>query len=258
MSGRSSGVIEAINKAAKLIKKSPRTVVLTGAGISTPSGIPDFRSPGKGLWTRTDPMKVASLSAFRHNPEQFYAWFHPLAVQIYTAKPNGAHIALARLQEAGFINTIITQNIDGLHSRAGSKNVVEVHGTLNTLTCTSCYRQVPSETILEEYINQCNVPHCKTCGSVLKPDVILYGEQLPVKTWMNAEKATKDCDLMLVVGTSLEVMPSARLPSDAMDHGAHLIILNNATTFMDVRADVVLHEDVAETLPLIAEQVLNS
>jgi NAD-dependent deacetylase len=256
MTDPSSGVSEATRQAAKLIKQTHRTVVLTGAGISTPSGIPDFRSPGKGLWTRSDPMEVASLSAFRHHPEQFYAWFHPLAVQIYTARPNPAHLALARLQAAGFITTIITQNIDGLHSRAGSENVVEVHGTLNTLTCTSCYRQVASDAILEEYINHCTVPHCKTCGSVLKPDVILYEEQLPVKTWERAEQATKDCELMLVVGTSLEVMPSARLPSEAMEHGAHLVILNNATTFMDVRADGVLHADVAETLPLIAKLVL--
>jgi len=258
MTGPSSGVNEAISQAAKLIKKSHRTVVLTGAGISTPSGIPDFRSPGKGLWTRSDPMEVASLTAFRHNPEQFYAWFHPLAVQIYTAQPNPAHIALARLQAAGFITTIITQNIDGLHSRAGSENVVEVHGTLSTLTCTSCYQQVLSDTVLDEYIDNCTVPHCPICGSVLKPDVILYEEQLPLKTWAKAEQATRDCELMLVAGTSLEVMPSARLPVDALDHGAHLVILNNATTFMDVRADVVIQGDVAETLPLIADQVINS
>jgi NAD-dependent deacetylase len=258
MTETSSGVIEEIKQAAELIKKFHHAVALTGAGISTPSGIPDFRSPGKGLWTHSNPMEVASLTAFRHNPEQFYAWFHPLALQIYTARPNPAHMALAGLEAAGFISAIITQNIDGLHSRAGSKNVVEVHGTLNTLTCTNCYRQVPAGTVLDEYINQCTVPHCTVCGSVLKPDVILYEEQLPVNTWLRAEQATKDCGLMLVVGTSLEVLPSARLPVEAMDHGAQLIILNNATTFMDVRADVVIQADVAETLPLIAEQVLKS
>jgi NAD-dependent deacetylase len=257
MTNPSSGVTEAISQAARLIKKTHRTVVLSGAGISTPSGIPDFRSPGRGLWTHTNPMEVASLSAFRHNPDQFYNWFHPLAVQIYNAKPNPAHTALARLQAAGYISAIITQNIDGLHSCAGSQNVMEVHGTLNTLTCTNCYRQVPSETVLDEYVDNRKIPLCSACGSVLKPDVILYEEQLPVKTWIRAEQATKDCELMLVVGTSLEVMPSARLPAEAMDHGAHLIILNNATTFMDVRADVVLHADVAESLPVIADQVLN-
>jgi NAD-dependent deacetylase len=258
MTSPSSGENEAINKAAELIRKSHHTVVLTGAGISTPSGIPDFRSPGTGLWTRSDPMKVASLSAFRHNPDQFYTWFHPLAVQIYSAQPNPAHIALAKLQAAGYVTAIITQNIDGLHTRAGSENVVEVHGTLNSLTCTNCYRQVPAETILHEYIDRCAVPHCKACSSVLKPDVILYEEQLPVKTWLKAEQATKDSELMLVIGTSLEVMPSARLPVEAMNHGAHLIILNTAATFMDVRADVVIHADVAETLPLITKQILNN
>ena len=258
MTSPSSGENEAISKAAELIRKSHHTVVLTGAGISTPSGIPDFRSPGTGLWTRSDPMKVASLSAFRHNPDQFYTWFHPLAVQIYSAQPNPAHIALAKLQAAGYVTAIITQNIDGLHTRAGSENVVEVHGTLNSLTCTNCYRQVPAETILHEYIDRCAVPHCKACSSVLKPDVILYEEQLPVKTWLKAEQATKDSELMLVIGTSLEVMPSARLPVEAMNHGAHLIILNTAATFMDVRADVVIHADVAETLPLITKQILNN
>lgn len=258
MTPSSSGDNEAISQAAELIRKSHHTVVLTGAGISTPSGIPDFRTPGRGLWTRTDPMEVASLSAFRHNPEQFYAWFHPLAVQIYSARPNPAHTALARLQAAGYVHAIITQNIDGLHTRAGSENVVEVHGTLNTLTCTNCYQQVTAETILQDYIDSCTVPHCKYCGNVLKPDVILYEEQLPIETWIKAEQATKDCELMLVVGTSLEVMPSARLPVEAMNHDAHLIILNNAATFMDVRADVVIHADVAATLPLITNQVLNS
>src|SRR5512135_2614779 len=125
-----------VRLAADLIKNSHHTVVLTGAGISTPSGIPDFRTPGKGLWTHTDPMRVASLSAFRHHPEQFYQWFHTLAVQLLNAQPNPAHVALAALESERHLSTIITQNIDGLHTKAGSKHVLEIHGTLNTLTCT--------------------------------------------------------------------------------------------------------------------------
>lgn len=256
MSSNSPEIINKINLAANLIKKSNCTVTLTGAGISTPSGIPDFRSPGIGLWTRVQPQEVASLSTFRHNPEQFYLWFHPLAIQIFTAKPNSAHLALAKLQAAGYISTIITQNIDGLHMRAGSINVLEVHGTLDTLSCTNCYRQIPSSEIMEEYISNCAIPHCRVCGSILKPDIILYEEQLPVKTWIKAEEACRNCELLLVTGTSLEVMPSAKLPVQAMDHGAHLIIINNAQTYMDVRADIVIRADVAEALPQIMNEVL--
>jgi NAD-dependent deacetylase len=257
MSSNSAETIEYINLAANLIQQSHCTVTLTGAGISTHSGIPDFRSPGVGLWTHVQPMEVASLSAFRHNPEQFYKWFHPLAIQIFTAKPNPAHLVLAKLQSAGFISTIITQNIDGLHKRAGSENVLEVHGTLDTLSCTNCYRQIPSSMIMEEYITNCSIPHCQTCGSILKPDIILYEEQLPVKTWIKAEEASRNCELMLVIGTSLEVMPSAKLPIQAMDHGADLIIINNADTFMDVRADVTIRADVVEILPQIMNQVMS-
>lgn len=250
--------LETIHLVAELLKKSHYTVVLTGAGISTPSGIPDFRSPGVGLWTRIEPMEVASLSAFRHNPEQFYRWFQPLAAQVHSAQPNPAHFALAKLQAGGFINTIITQNIDGLHSLAGAVNVLEVHGSLGTLTCTNCYGQVPSSTFLEQYIELCLVPYCPSCGNVLKPDIILYEEQLPVKTWNKAEEACRDCDLMLVAGTSLEVMPSAKLPVQAMNHGAQLVIINNSATFMDVRANLVIHADVAEILPLIMHEVLET
>lgn len=258
MTDISSETIHNISLAAKLIKNSHRTVVLTGAGISTPSGIPDFRTPGIGLWTRVEPMDVASLTAFRHNPDRFYEWLHPLAVRMLAAQPNPAHFALARLQEAGYISTIITQNIDGLHSRAGAQDVLEVHGSLNTLTCTNCYHQVSSAAIIDDYVEHCSIPHCPQCGSILKPDVILYEEQLPVKTWLKAEQASKSCDLMLIAGTSLEVMPSAKLPIQALDHGAKLVIVNNAATFVDVRAEVVIRADIAEILPQISNEILGS
>lgn len=258
MTSDTPDIFETTLLAADLLKKSRHTVALTGAGISTPSGIPDFRSPGVGLWTRMEPMEVASLSAFRHNPEQFYRWFQPLAVLVRSAQPNPAHTALAKLQSAGYISTIITQNIDGLHTRAGAVDVLEVHGSLDTLSCTNCYRQVPSSTVMKEYIDHCTIPHCPTCGSVLKPDIILYEEQLPVSTWNKAEAACRNCDLILVLGTSLEVMPSAKLPVQAMDHGAQLVIINNAGTFMDVRANVVIHANVAEILPQIMHEVLSS
>jgi NAD-dependent deacetylase len=247
-----------IQIAANLIKSSHYTVALTGAGISTRSGIPDFRTPGKGLWTRADPMEVASLSAFRHNPEKFYEWFHPLAIQISAAQPNPAHFALAKLENNGYLQAIITQNIDGLHTRAGSRHVSQVHGSLETLTCTDCYQQVPASMVMEAYLDRCCLPHCPACNGVLKPNVILFEEQLPVKVWHEVEQACEKCDLMVVAGTSLEVLPSAKLPVEVMDHGAKLLIVNNKATFMDQRADLVIHADVADILPLIVDQVLVS
>jgi NAD-dependent deacetylase len=258
MSDPVPATVETITFAAELIKQSHRTVTLTGAGVSTNSGIPDFRSPGTGLWQRVEPMEVASLSAFRHNPELFYEWFHPLAVMMISARPNQAHIALARLQNDGYISEIITQNIDGLHSKAGAESVLEVHGSLRTLSCTNCYLQLPSAELLKEYLLHCTVPHCPACGSIMKPDIILYEEQLPVKTWIKAEEASKHCGLMIVAGTSLEVMPSAKLPLQAIEHGSKLIIINNAPTFMDVRADLVIHADVAEIIPQVMQAVINS
>jgi len=133
----------ALDDAAELFRKARRVVVLTGAGISTPSGIPDFRSEGSGLWSRDEPMEIASLSTFRTAPERFFNWFRPLASQIFQAQPNPAHDALAEFECAGYQNTIITQNIDGLHQAAGSKQVVEMHGTLHTLSCTQCYKNFP-------------------------------------------------------------------------------------------------------------------
>ncbi len=258
MTSTSRDTVDTIHRAAELIKISHQSVVLTGAGISTPSGIPDFRSPGIGLWTRYLPMEVASLTAFRYNPELFYKWLHPLAVHMLSAQPNPAHIALAKLQANGYISTLITQNIDGLHSRAGAKNVLEIHGTLNTLTCIMCFKQISSESIIQEYINHCTIPHCQACGGILKPDVILYEEQLPVKTWIKAEETCRKCDLLLIAGTSLEVMPSAKLPILALDNGASLIIVNNTDTYIDVRADIIIRADVAEIFPQISDEVLNA
>ena len=257
MSSITRDIIESIQLASDLIKHSHHSVVLTGAGISTPSGIPDFRSPGTGLWTKYLPMEVASLSAFRYNPELFYQWLHPLVQHMLSARPNPAHYSLAQLEENGFIELIITQNIDGLHSRAGSKNVIEVHGTLNSLTCIKCFIQVPSELIIQEYIDNCLIPHCQICGGILKPDVILYEEQLPIKTWIKAEEACRKCDLLIVAGTSLEVMPSAKLPVLALDNDASLIIINKTNTYIDVRADIIIRADVADIFPQISEKVLN-
>jgi NAD-dependent deacetylase len=253
----SSQVSESLDFAADLFRQSKRVVVLTGAGISTPSGIPDFRSEGTGLWSRDEPLEVASLSTFRTSPEKFYAWFRLLAGRIFDALPNPAHLALAGLESAGYVSLVATQNIDMLHQKAGSRRVAEMHGTLATLSCTQCFRQVDSQGFLPAFIERGEIPRCPACNSVLKPDVILFGEQLPHKALMEAQVEVRQCDLMLVAGSSLEVLPVAGLPMQALDRGAHLIIVNNTPTYLNVRADAVFLEDVAQVLPAIVERVLH-
>lgn len=251
-----AAILPRIQEAARWIRQARHFVVLTGAGFSTPSGIPDFRSD-RGLWARYDPMEVASLQAFRHHPERFYRWMRPLARDILAAEPNAAHRALARLEQAPMEVTIITQNIDQLHQRAGSRRVIEVHGSLRTMTCTACYRQVEAAPYLPSYLEDGTIPHCEVCGAILKPDVILFGEQLPLVAYEQAREAVLVCDVMLVAGSSLEVMPVAGLPMEAVSRGGRLIIVNQSPTYLDPRATVVLHADVESAIPAIVHEVLH-
>lgn len=245
-----------IETAADLILQSQRPVALTGAGISTASGIPDFRSSGTGLWERFDPMEVASLSAFRSQPARFYDWIRPLLETIREAKPNAAHTALASLEKAGRLTGVITQNIDGLHQRAGSVRVIEIHGNLRRATCVSCYRHFGTEALIVALLQTGELPRCSDCGSILKPDVILFEEQLPATAFWEAEELIARTDLVLVVGSCLEVTPASLLPARALNDGARLIILNHEATYLDRRADVILRQDVAEILPLVTSEVL--
>ena len=247
----------ALDDAAELFRKAKRVVVLTGAGISTPSGIPDFRSEGSGLWSRDEPLENASLSTFRTTPEKFFTWFRPLANQIFHAQPNPAHTALAEFEQAGHQSIIITQNIDSLHQKAGSRQVVEMHGTLRTLSCTQCYKKFPSAEYLIPFIENGTIPQCASCNGILKPDVILFGEQLLQSAWQAAQQATRQCDLNMVAGSSLEVLPVAGLPIQALDHGAHLIIINNTATYVNVRADIVITDNVATIIPEIMKRAIH-
>ena len=249
-------ILEEIDYAAELIRQAQYTVALTGAGISTPSGIPDFRSEGKGLWARDEPLEVASQTTFRTQPEKFFNWFRPLADSIISAEPNPAHLALAELQRQNKLTSVITQNIDILHQKAGASQVIEVHGTLATLTCTQCYRKFNHQDYLKIILEQQSLPYCTECQALLKPDVILFGEQLPQKAWYQAQSETRKCDLMLVIGSSLEVLPVAGLPMQAIDRGAHLIIINNSPTYISVRADINIYGDVARVMPEIMKRVL--
>jgi NAD-dependent deacetylase len=257
MADLSEEIKKNIKCAVDIICNSKWAVMLSGAGISTPSGIPDFRSTESGLWTKYDPFEVASLISFRHHPEKFYDWIRPLADKMRKAEPNAAHFSVAQLEQAGYLKTIITQNIDGLHQRAGSKNVIEVHGSLETMTCVDCYEKVNAEDYIQPYLQKGQVPYCPSCGGTLKPDAVLFGEQLPIHSWLKAQKTSKNCDVMIVAGSSLEVLPVAGLPMRALENGGHLIVINHSETYIDVRADVVFHEDVIDILPKIAQGVLN-
>lgn len=241
-----------ISRAAAMISQAQHVVALTGAGISRPSGIPDFRSPD-GLWSNDNPMEVASLYTFLRNPGRFYAWMRGLIEPITSALPNTAHLALAELEHAGYLRAIITQNIDGLHQHAGSREVFELHGHLRSATCIQCERQVPSAPLLEE-VRHNKIPRC-TCGGTYKPDVVLFDEALPRGIFWLAQRALEYCDVLLVVGTSLEVYPVSDMPHTALRNGARLIIINLAETHLDVEADIVLHADVAQVLPAIVQQV---
>ncbi len=255
---KSSTLEPGLSCAAEILRSSKKAVVLTGAGISTPSGIPDFRSPDSGWWANASSMEVATLLSFRYNPNLFYDWMHPLANKIYQAAPNPAHTGLAELGRAGYVQAVITQNIDGLHQRAGSEHVLEVHGSLSTLTCTGCYQHYSTDAFLQPYLAEHTIPICPNCKRVLKPDLVLFGEQLPARTWLKANQVSKKCDLMIVAGSSLEVLPTAGLPMRALENGAHLIIINQSPTYLDVRADVVFHDDLAVVIPLLVQSVLNN
>lgn len=243
-----------IDRAAELIQGAKHLIAFTGAGHSTASGIPDFRSPGSGLWESASPMLVASIWAFRLNPQTFYDWIRPMAETLLNAPPNPAHHALAELEEMGFLQAIVTQNIDNLHQRAGSRRVFELHGHMREATCIRCYAKVPVDPMVERFILNGKVPRCQ-CGGVLKPDVILFGEQLPVRVLNQAMAEARRADLILVAGSSLEVTPAADIPYLAVECGARSIIVNLQPTAFDAHADVVIHGDVADILPRIVVQV---
>ncbi len=244
-------------QARDMLLASDHTVVLTGAGISTPSGIPDFRSPGSGLWEYVDPFEVASIWGFREDPARFYRWIRPLAERIRQARPNPAHQGLAELERMGLVSQIVTQNIDHLHQEAGSRHVIHLHGRAERVVCLHCGYSERDEHFWERIFasDAEDVPRCPHCGGLLKPDVVLFGEELPHEELRAAQQAALHCDLMIVVGSSLEVMPAADLPLLAKRRGARLLILNLGRTMADSQADLVIREDVAVSIPRIVELV---
>ena len=226
---------------AQLIRTRQPCVVLTGAGVSTESGIPDFRSP-TGIWAQVDPMEYASLRAFREDPEKVWSFYAKRIGMLTGAEPNAAHYALAELERLGFVRAIVTQNIDLLHTRAGSREVVEVHGSIRTASCPACGREEPlDESLLP-------VPRCSNCGAVLKPDVVFFGELLPQGAIDRAYQLAREAALMLVVGSALEVHPVAELPLETLRAGGSLAIVNRGPTPLHDRADLTIDGSAGATL----------
>lgn len=246
-----------IEAAAQLLSSSRSAVALTGAGFSTPSGIPDFRSPQSGLWETHNPMEVANIDAFRQAPQNFYEWIRPLVQITSQAKPNPAHLALAQLEEMGKLSAVITQNIDGLHTKAGSQTVYEVHGHVREVECLTCGHHEAAEPFMLKLAADGSMPTCPSCAAIMKPKVILFGELLPFEIMTMAQNASETADLMIVAGSSLEVAPVSQLPWAAKRHQARLIIINFDPTPADQLADIIIRGDVAEVFPAIISAMQN-
>jgi NAD-dependent deacetylase len=235
---------------AELIRRRQPCVVLTGAGVSTESGIPDFRSP-TGLWAQFDPMEYASIDVFRRDPRKVWTFYKPRLAMLGEAEPNAAHLALAELEGLGFVEALITQNIDRLHERAGSKEVVEVHGSIRTSSCPGCGERYPLERVLE-LLEREDAPACPACGEILKPDVVFFGELLPVERIERAFELAREASLMLVVGSALEVHPVASLPLETLGRGGELAIVNEGATPLDSKAALRIGGRAGEVLARVA------
>ncbi len=248
-----AGDTSAITDIARLLVESRYAVVFTGAGVSTESGIPDFRGP-QGLWKKIDP-DVFSIGYFMSNPEEVWRLFIKLFLEIPRVEPNRAHRAIARLEEIGVVKAVITQNVDGLHQRAGSKNVIELHGDLRYAVCLNCRGKIDLEKVLEEFKQKGGTPRCPQCGGLLKPNVVFFGEPLPFVALERAYEEAGRADVILAVGSSLTVMPAANIPFYAKQNGAKLVIINMEPTALDYIADIVARGRAGDILSSILEEV---
>ena len=230
---------------AGLIRAQQPCVALTGAGISTESGIPDFRS-ASGIWARFDPMEVATIDAFRRRPEAVWEFYAARLDVLEDARPNSGHLALAELERRGLLGAVVTQNVDTLHTQAGSREVVEVHGSIRRAVCPACGREESSAAFLP-LLHDGEVPRCPSCGAVLKPGVVMFGELLPEGDLARAERLAEDAALVLVVGSTLEVWPVAGLAERAR----RLAIVNRGPTALDHRADLRIDGAAGEVLSAV-------
>ena len=245
-----------IERLAGLVRERKPCVVLTGAGVSTESGIPDFRSPG-GLWAEFDPLEYGSIEAFRADPAKVWRFYAPRFSVLTEAEPNDAHRALAALERAGHVHAVVTQNIDLLHERAGSRDVIEVHGSIRTSTCPGCGERYELARVLE-LLADAPVPACPACGGVLKPDVVFFGELLPQEAIDRAFALAASAGLLLVVGSALEVHPVAGLPYETLNAGGAVAIVNRGPTAFDSRATLKVDAAAGETLAALARALLTN
>jgi NAD-dependent deacetylase len=242
---------ERVGRLASLLRDAGSVVALTGAGISVPSGIPDFRSPGSGLWANVDPMEVAHIDAWRADPERFWHFYGNRFQTLEGKEPNGAHRALVELERRGRLDAVITQNIDRLHRRAGTQRLVEVQGSIDTSSCLSCGGRYPiAEVRARLDASPVSVPACD-CGEPLKPDVVLFGEWLPEAAREEAYALAAGADVLLCVGSSLEVHPVAQLPGVTRQSGGAVAIVTQGPTPWDGRAAVKLDGDVVAELEAV-------
>jgi NAD-dependent deacetylase len=218
-----------------LLEKSNYIVVYTGAGMSTESGLPDFRSANTGLWEKEDPTKIASTEALNRDVEKFFQFYRERVLGVKDCKPHKGHDILAKWEKDGLIQSIITQNVDGFHSEAGSKNVMELHGTLQKVHCETCKKEYGNEMYESESF------YCE-CGGKLRPSIVLFGEGLPEETFMRAVQESENADLFIVLGSSLTVTPANQFPLIAKENGAKLLIVNMDPTHFDELADVVIND----------------
>lgn len=236
-----------VERLAELLGQSRRAVALTGAGVSVPSGIPDFRTPETGLWAKVDPMEVAHISVFEGDPERFWSYYRPRFESLGDKQPNRAHQALAELERRGLIEGVITQNIDRLHRAAGSENVIEVHGSIGTSSCMACATTFALDEV-DGLFDQRGVAVCSSCEGPVKPDVVLFGEMLPLEAIDRATQLAEEADLMLCVGSSLAVHPVAGLPHLTLEGGGKLAIVTKGETPYDDDAELRLDGEVDEEL----------
>jgi NAD-dependent deacetylase len=238
---------------AGLIREHQPCVVLTGAGVSTESGIPDFRSPG-GIWARYDPMEFATIDAFRRDPLKVWEFYARRFEVLGHTRPNAAHHALAALERAGLVEAVVTQNVDRLHELAGSQNVIEVHGSIRTSSCLACGERASFDEVVR-MLERAPAPSCPRCGSILKPDVVMFGEYLPEAAIERAAELAGSARLLLVVGSSLNVYPVAGLPQETLATGGRLAIVNNEPTPFDDRAELTIHAAAGETLSAVCQHL---
>ena len=232
---------------AALIRQNQPCVVLTGAGVSTESGIPDFRSP-TGMWTEFDPLEYATLGAFRRDPAKVWRFYAPRFSMLTEAEPNAAHRALAELERRGLVRAVVTQNIDLLHERAGSREVVEVHGSIRTSSCPGCGARYELAAVLELLAVGEGAPACPACGAILKPGVVFFDELLPEDAMSRAQELAAGARLLLVVGSSLKVYPVADLPQATLSAGGAVAVVNRTPTWVDSRAALRLDGSAGDVL----------